>query len=194
MKPRRLSLALAAFALTLAAAAPAHAFSPGSSVGYENGGKFVRFDPVVQEYNRTGAPFRIVGLCQSACTLFLSIRNVCVEPNASFGFHSANDGNGNKSEWGNRHLLSHYNPKLRRFVEDNGYLNTFDFHYISGRVIIEKFGYPACKTRYLDRTDNDDRSRDDFRARGNSGSTASAPSRPDRYVDRGSGNTLRRAY
>ncbi len=110
----------------------------------ENGGKFRRFDPVVAQYNQNGAPFRIVGLCQSACTLFLSIRNVCVEPQATFQFHAGNDGKGKISDGATNHLLKAYNDKLRRFVIQNGYLETFEFHTISGKDIIEKFGYPAC--------------------------------------------------
>lgn len=136
---------LASFVASLAFtlfAAPANA--AGTSIGFENGGRFTRFDPVVAHYNRTGGEFRIVGLCQSACTLFLSIRNVCVEPQATFQFHAGNDGKGNISDSATNHLLKAYNPKLRKFVVERGYLETFQFHTISGVDIIEKFGYPAC--------------------------------------------------
>ena len=54
----------------------------GTSAGYGMGGRFVRFDPVVSQYNRSGELFRIEGHCQSACKLFLAIRNVCVEQEA----------------------------------------------------------------------------------------------------------------
>jgi hypothetical protein len=50
----------------------------GTSAGYGMGGQFSRFDPVVAEHNRTGELFRIEGHCQSACTVFLGIKNVCV--------------------------------------------------------------------------------------------------------------------
>jgi hypothetical protein len=145
MKPRRISLATTALAVILAAASPALA---GTSRGFENGGYFRRFDPVVAEYNQTGAPFRIVGLCQSACTLFLSIRNMCIEPQAVFGFHAGNDGKGNISLDATRHMQNAYNPKLRRFVIENGYMEDFTFHNISGRDMIEKFGYPACTAQH----------------------------------------------
>jgi hypothetical protein len=135
---------LASFVASLAFTLVAATAEAGTSRGFEHGGQFRRFDPVVADYNRSGAPFRIVGLCQSACTLFLSIRNVCVEPQATFQFHAGNDGKGKISDGATNHLLKHYNPKLRRFVVENGYLETFQFHTISGRDIIEKFGYPAC--------------------------------------------------
>ncbi len=60
----------------------------GTSAGYGMGGRFARFDPVVSQYNRSGELFRIEGHCQSACTLFLAIRNVCVERSATLLFHA----------------------------------------------------------------------------------------------------------
>jgi hypothetical protein len=41
--------------------------------------------------NRAGWPFRITGHCQSLCTLFLGLRNVCVERSASLLFHAGHD-------------------------------------------------------------------------------------------------------
>ena len=55
----------------------------GNNAGYEMGGRYARFDPVVSQYNQSGELFRIEGHCQSACTLFLGIRNVCIGPGAS---------------------------------------------------------------------------------------------------------------
>ena len=53
---------------------PAGAFAAGSSVGYEQRGPYARLEPVVQRYNKSGELFRVDGHCQSACTLFLGIR------------------------------------------------------------------------------------------------------------------------
>ncbi|MFX6838593.1 hypothetical protein ABTH46_19855, partial [Acinetobacter baumannii] len=39
---------------------------------------FGQFLNVIQQYNASGERFRIDSHCQSACTMFLSIRNVCV--------------------------------------------------------------------------------------------------------------------
>jgi hypothetical protein len=128
-------------AALLLAAAPAMA---GTSRGFENGGYFTRFDPVVAEFNENRRPFRIVGLCQSACTLFLSIRNVCVERTARFEFHAGSDGKGNILRAASQHMLNAYNPKLRRFVIEKGYLETLEFSAISADDIIDKFGYTEC--------------------------------------------------
>lgn len=178
MKPRRLFSATTALALAIASASPALA---GTSRGFETGGKFTRFDPVVAEYNQTGEPFRIVGPCNSACTLFLSIKNVCVERNAIFGFHAGNDGKGNLSLNATRHMQNAYNPKLRRFVIENGYMETFAFHTISGNEMIEKFGYPACTAQHrLADTENRDL------GRGNEGSFSESANRTTGISLRGS--------
>lgn len=41
-------------------------------------------------------------------------------------------------------MLNSYNAKLRNYLVANGYVDTFEFHAISGRDIIQKFGYRAC--------------------------------------------------
>lgn len=143
---------LSAVALLLAAPAMA-----GTSRGFENGGYFTRFDPVVAEFNETRRPFRIVGLCQSACTLFLSIRNVCVERTARFEFHAGSDGKGNILQSATQHMINAYNPKLRRFVIENGYMETLAFSAISADDMIDKFGYTECtpEHRLADAQDRD---------------------------------------
>jgi hypothetical protein len=119
----------------------------GSSAGYGMGGQFTRFDPVVSEYNQSGELFRIEGHCQSACTLLLGIRNVCVERTAKLLFHAGHDRNKNIKPAETAHMLSAYNPQLRAFVTANHYMDTLDFHTISGGDMIQKFGYKSCPNK-----------------------------------------------
>ncbi len=116
----------------------------GSSAGYGNGGWFDRFDPIVRQYNQSGELFRIEGHCQSACTLFLGIRNVCVDRNATLLFHAGHDRNRNVSASATDHLLNAYNAKLRRYLVANHYVDTIAFHSISGHDLSRKFGYREC--------------------------------------------------
>jgi hypothetical protein len=116
----------------------------GSSAGYGMGGQFSRFDPVVSQYNQSGELFRIEGRCQSACTLFLSIQNVCIDRNATLLFHAGHDRNRNVTNSATSHMLGAYNAALRDYVTANHYMDTLDFHAISGRDMIQKFGYKAC--------------------------------------------------
>jgi hypothetical protein len=41
-------------------------------------------------------------------------------------------------------MLSTYNAKLREFLIANHYMDTPEFRAISGRDIVQKFGYRAC--------------------------------------------------
>jgi hypothetical protein len=116
----------------------------GTSAGYGMGGQFARFDPVVAEHNRTGELFRIEGHCQSACTLFLGIRNVCIEPSAQLLFHAGKDRSGSVSAKSTNRMLAAYKPVLRQYLVSNHYMDTAAFHAISGRELIDKFGYRAC--------------------------------------------------
>ena len=109
-------------------------------------GEMGKFDAVVAQYNASGERFRIDGHCQSACTMFLSIRNVCVMPTATLLFHAGGDrSKGRISDWATQHMLDAYNAGLRDHVTANHYMDTFTFHAISGRDIIARFGYPACR-------------------------------------------------
>ncbi|MBO0750997.1 MAG: hypothetical protein J2P53_02730, partial [Bradyrhizobiaceae bacterium] len=101
---------------------------------------------VVSQYNASGERFRIDSHCQSACTIFLSIRNVCITPNATLLFHAGGDPRtGRMSAASTQHMLAAYNSVLRRYVTDNHFMDTFAFHSISGRDMIKGFGYRACR-------------------------------------------------
>jgi hypothetical protein len=132
------------FAALILALLSSSAMAAGSSQGYGMGGQFARFDPVVAEYNRSGELFRIEGHCQSACTLFLGIRNVCVEPGAQLLFHAGHDRQRNITAKSTNHMLAAYKPKLRQYLVSNHHMDTLAFHTIPGREMIDKFGYKAC--------------------------------------------------
>lgn len=137
-------------ALLMVAARPAFADGSVSSLGMGRGAatdaEFRRFEAVVGQYNASGERFRIDGHCQSACTMFLGIRHVCVEPGATLLFHAGGamrQGRINPDK--TRRMQARYNGKLRGFVKANHYMDTFQFHSISGVEMIKRFGYPACR-------------------------------------------------
>jgi hypothetical protein len=138
-----------AAALDAVASVPTWADGSVSALGMGMGarpGEMGRFDAVVNTYNASGERFRIDSHCQSACTIFLSIRNVCVTPNARLLFHAGgNPRNGKMNPASTQHMLAAYNPALRQYLTDNRYMETFAFHAISGRDIVKRFGYPACR-------------------------------------------------
>ena len=153
-KLQRLARALGAIGFLYAScglgAQPAYADGSVSSLGMGYGAidaaAFGRFLNVVQQYNASGERFRIDSHCQSACTMFLSIRNVCVTPGATLLFHAGGSmRKGTINPGTTQHMLSTYNAALRQYVTENHFMDTLDFHSIPGSQIIKRFGYPACR-------------------------------------------------
>lgn len=141
---KRFVHALSAFALLYILAAVSPAFADGSvsalgmGAGAKNPTEFERYKTVVKQYNASGERFRIDSECRSACTMFLSIRNVCVVPGANLAFHAG--GAPDKTQ----QMISTYNAALRQYLKANGAMETRAFHTVSGREIISRFGYRAC--------------------------------------------------
>lgn len=123
------------------------AYAEGSSLPYGGGGP-INVAGIVNKYNQSGETFRIEGSCQSSCTMLLQIKNVCVDPSARLLFHAAlfpNERGQKPPPKRQAAMLASYNAKLRNYLVSGGYVETFDFHTISGRDIIQKFGYRECK-------------------------------------------------
>jgi hypothetical protein len=147
LSPRGLVLAAA---VALVAAGPSHlaaAAAEGSSAGRGEGGYVPDFVAIVRRYNASGEPFRIEGVCKSACTLFLGIRNVCVERGATLMFHGGHDIAENVTgpdTRASRAGLYRYNEPLRRYLLDGHFMDTDAFHSLPGAAIIDRFGYREC--------------------------------------------------
>ncbi|WP_245312560.1 hypothetical protein [Bradyrhizobium macuxiense] len=77
--------------IALVVALTSSAAFAGTSEGYSMGGSIEKFQPEIDRANATGELFRIKGHCQSNCTLFLGLRNVCVERSATLLFHAGHD-------------------------------------------------------------------------------------------------------
>jgi hypothetical protein len=119
----------------------------GSSVPFAEGGYIPDLLKIVRQYNASGDEFRIEGICKSACTLFLGIRNVCVQRDAQLMFHAGHDIAENQTGPDTRAshaLLSRYNESLRRYLLEGHHMDTDAYHTLEGRVLIERFGYREC--------------------------------------------------
>ena len=139
--------ALFAFCVLAGQAACADGSVSSLRMGYgaRTATEFAQFQSVIQQYNASGERFRIDSHCQSACTMFLSIRNVCVSPGATLLFHAGGSKLTGISHAYTQQMLSTYNAALQQYVTANHFMDTFDFHPISGSEIIKRFGYPACR-------------------------------------------------
>lgn len=123
------------------------AFAEGTSLGLGEGGRVVDFLPIMRKYNASGELFRIQGTRKSACTLFLGIRNVCVERSATLMFHAGHDIKENVTgpdTRASRAALYRYNEALRQYLLEGHYMDTDEFHSMPGSVLIDRFGYNEC--------------------------------------------------
>lgn len=114
---------------------------------FADGGYIPDFLKIVRQYNASGDEFRIEGICKSACTLFLGIRNVCVQRDAQLMFHAGHDLAENRTgpdTRASRALLSQYDEELRRYLLEGHHMDSDAFHMLEGRVLIERFGYREC--------------------------------------------------
>ena len=73
--------------------------------------------------------------------MFLALPNVCVEPSARVRFHA-----GQVPEATQR-VMNSYNSKLRSYLTAHRVMESAKFHTISGRDMINRFGYRACPRR-----------------------------------------------
>ncbi|MGD9837983.1 MAG: hypothetical protein AB7F72_04605 [Afipia sp.] len=136
----------AALFVILSAVLPSSA-SADTSDRFAMGGWIEKFQPAIDRANATGELFRIRGHCQSNCTLFLGVRNVCVERGARLLFHAGHGRGPNRhviNAGSTQRMLNAYNARLRQYVVANGYLTRLEFSTISGARMIDEFGYKEC--------------------------------------------------
>jgi hypothetical protein len=107
--------ALAALALVLISST---AFA-ATSERFGRGGWYRDFQPEIERANAQRRTVSHQGHCQSNCTLFLGLRNVCVERSATLLFHAGHDRQRNIHAGSTQRMLSAYNAKLRKYVLDN---------------------------------------------------------------------------
>lgn len=128
-----LGVCLAGAMLVSAMPLPAHAET--INVSDDHGGSVAAYDARWAAIAARGANVRIVGPCQSACTVLLGHiprRRICVTPNASFGFHLAHLPSATATLW------NAYQPDIRAWIKAHGGL-THDFIWMRAPDIFRHF-------------------------------------------------------
>jgi len=123
-----------AFALALAIAASS-ARAETIDVYDDHGGVVPDYDAHWAELAARGVYVRIVGPCQSACTVLLGHiprDHICVMPEARFGFHLA------KVPRSTAILWAAYDSDIRQWINDHGGL-THDFIWMAAPDIYRYF-------------------------------------------------------
>ena len=100
-----------------------------------HGGSVAEYDSRWSALAARGVSVRIVGPCQSACTVLLGHiprERICVTPEAAFGFHLAHLESATATLW------SAYQPDLRAWIEAHGGLQR-DFIWLRAPEIFQYF-------------------------------------------------------
>lgn len=94
----------------------------------DSGGNLRGYVAEVQRLNAKGSSKAIRGVCASACTIYLGVKNVCVEPTAQLWFHAAHLPNDSHPDpLGSLEMLSYYPPSIRDWAIRTGALENTGF-------------------------------------------------------------------
>jgi hypothetical protein len=100
-----------------------------------HGGSVAQYDVRWAKLAAEGAAVRIVGPCQSACTVLLGHiprARICVTPQAAFGFHLANLPSAQATLW------NAYQPDIRSWIRAHGGLRK-DFMWMRAPDVYRYF-------------------------------------------------------
>lgn len=109
--------ARAVLAVLFAAIVPAASLAETIDVSDNHGGSVAQYDSRWAALAARGVNVRIVGPCQSACTVLLGHiprSKICVTPGASFGFHQAHLPSATATLW------SGYAADIRAWINQHG--------------------------------------------------------------------------
>ncbi len=123
-------------------------FLSGFSRHLDRGGRLAQYR---SDIAKASGRHVISGDCMSACTLWLSYKNSCVEPDATLWFHAASRGM-TSNPWtdmdpaASENVLLSYPPRLQAFLKARGWMQRPDYNTLSGRELAD-LGVPLCKSR-----------------------------------------------
>lgn len=84
----------------------------------DRGGRVSDYLKAAQKYTKEGREVRIIGLCWSACSIALSVPNVCVGSMATVMFHDAYDLKSRKDDpAATKELLNRLPEKMQKAVD-----------------------------------------------------------------------------
>ncbi len=115
---------------------PALAIAETIDVNDDHGGSVSEYDARWTALAAQGVSVRIVGPCQSACTVLLAHiprSRICVMPDARFGFHLANLASAQATLW------AAYAPDIRAWITAHGGLKPMPFLWMGAPDIFQYF-------------------------------------------------------
>lgn len=147
MRTFRRLIAAAAVLLTIASVAPAQVRPV--IIDNDHGGVVDTFAMWYARLRASGAPVVLRGLCESACTLILTLpySQVCVEPTASLGFHLATIGDRNEPEVTEALIRRYYPEAVQKWLATRKLRSVPT--YMTAAEIVAAGIFPACGTKIV---------------------------------------------
>lgn len=142
---RNTSRVIAAVAALLTFASIAHAEVKPIVIDNDGGGNIAFFSMWYERLRESGVPVRVRGMCDSACTIVLSLPHdqVCMERTGSFGIHLASyDGESAPSMTG-AFIRRWYPEKVRQWLMGQT-LHEAPL-YMSANTVVRLGIFPMCE-------------------------------------------------
>lgn len=94
------------------------------TISNDRGGTIISYQLKYLKLKDRNEKVKVIGRCESACTLVLQLKNVCITRSARFGFHLPYDGtSGNTDRKAADFLTSRYPNWVRNWISLNGGLS-----------------------------------------------------------------------
>jgi hypothetical protein len=101
--------------------------APGMShaldITNDAGGVLIRYALHAAKLRKSEEIVRIAGRCDSACTLYLSLKEICITPEASFGFHAPIAEDSEATRIARQYMMRNYPGWVRAWINARGGLN-----------------------------------------------------------------------
>ena len=138
---------LAAFLIALSACAPSYAI-----VSHDDpGGSVPQRVAQIERLKASGERVEVTGkYCNSACTMYLALENMCTTRNTAWGFHGPSSGlpglplAHHEFERWTMVMAEHYPQPLRRWFMEEARDELIGVTRISGADMIERYGVEEC--------------------------------------------------
>ena len=105
------------------------------TVRNDNGGTIVRYATTIARLRASGETVRIVGRCDSACTLYLGLpsRQLCIGRGVYFRFHAPRSPSEQAAKVARSYMMKKYPGWVRSWIRSKGGLSrtliTMDYGY-----------------------------------------------------------------
>jgi hypothetical protein len=134
--------------LALAACSGEIVAAPHKIIHGDAGGIITEKATEIRWLRRHGTFVEIRDRCFSSCTMYLSLSNVCVHPDAGLHFHSSHGGpleDEARRLYYNRLAAEHYPEGIReRYLDEWQHVQS-GYHTINGQQAHDMAGVPLCE-------------------------------------------------